>query len=122
VFLFALFARGQHLGSERDGQRADLLEAAPDRDPQAGPGLGKKALTVHPQGEASMTRQLAVQYAENNIRVNAVAPGTIEMPWLRPLTVDLASHERHLAWLRARHPLGLTHGRLCEVWHDRARG
>ena len=32
---------------------------------------------------AQMTRQLAVEYASHNIRVNAVAPGTIDTPMLR---------------------------------------
>lgn len=57
-------------------------------------------------GLLQMTRQLAVQYAGDNIRVNAVSPGTIETPLLRPPNDDLAGHTRQLEWLRARHPLG----------------
>ncbi len=70
-------------------------------------GIPKQPLYAPSKGGLlQMTRQLAVQYAEDNIRVNAVSPGTIETPLLRPLTDDVAGHERHLAWLRARHPLG----------------
>jgi NAD(P)-dependent dehydrogenase (short-subunit alcohol dehydrogenase family) len=70
-------------------------------------GIPKQPLYAPSKGGLlQMTRQLAVQYAEDNIRVNAVSPGTIETPLLRPLNDDVAGHERHLAWLRARHPLG----------------
>jgi len=57
-------------------------------------------------GLLQMTRQLAVQYAGDNIRVNAVSPGTIETPLLRPTNDDLEGHHRRLEWLRAQHPLG----------------
>ncbi len=57
-------------------------------------------------GLLQMTRQLAVQYAVDNIRVNAVSPGTIETPLLLPPNDDLEGHARQLAFLRARHPLG----------------
>ncbi len=57
-------------------------------------------------GLLQMTRQLAVQYAGDNIRINTVAPGTIETPLLLPPNDDLEGHERQLAFLRARHPLG----------------
>jgi NAD(P)-dependent dehydrogenase (short-subunit alcohol dehydrogenase family) len=70
-------------------------------------GIPKQPLYAPSKGGLlQMTRQLAVQYAVDNIRVNAVSPGTIETPLLRPPNDDLPGHERHLAWLRARHPLG----------------
>lgn len=57
-------------------------------------------------GIAQMTRQLALEYAADRIRVNAVAPGTIETPMLAPVTADVEGHNRLLEWLRERHPLG----------------
>jgi NAD(P)-dependent dehydrogenase (short-subunit alcohol dehydrogenase family) len=70
-------------------------------------GIPKQPLYAPSKGGLlMMTRQLAVQYAADNIRVNAVSPGTIETPMLAPPNDDVASHERHLAWLRSRHPLG----------------
>ncbi len=55
---------------------------------------------------AQMTRQLAVEYAVHNIRVNAVAPGTIDTPMLRSGGSDPERHKRTLDWLLARHPIG----------------
>lgn len=70
-------------------------------------GIPKQPLYAPSKGGLlQMTRQLAVQYAADKIRVNAVSPGTIETPLLRPPNDDVAGHERQLDWLRARHPLG----------------
>jgi NAD(P)-dependent dehydrogenase (short-subunit alcohol dehydrogenase family) len=55
---------------------------------------------------AQMTRQLAVEYASHNIRVNAVAPGTIDTPMLRQRVADVERQKRSLDWLLARHPIG----------------
>jgi len=57
-------------------------------------------------GLLQMTRQMAVEYAGHNIRVNAVSPGTIETPLLRPPNDDLEKHQRQLEWLRTQHPIG----------------
>lgn len=70
-------------------------------------GIPKQPLYAPSKGGLlQMTRQLAVQYAGDNVRVNAVSPGTIETPLLRPPNADLEGHARQLAFLRARHPLG----------------
>lgn len=65
-------------------------------------------------GILQMTRQLALQFATEGIRVNAVSPGTIETPMLAPPTADVEGHARQLEWLRVRHPLG-RFGRPEEV-------
>lgn len=54
---------------------------------------------------AQMTRQLAIEYAAQNIRVNAVAPGTIETPMLQEAG-DPEEMKPILAWLREKHPIG----------------
>jgi NAD(P)-dependent dehydrogenase (short-subunit alcohol dehydrogenase family) len=70
-------------------------------------GIPKQPLYAPSKGGLlQMTRQLAVQYAGEKIRVNAVSPGTIETPLLLPPNDDIAGHEHQLAWLLARHPLG----------------
>jgi len=70
-------------------------------------GIPNQALYAPAKGGLlQMTRQLAVQYAADHIRVNAVSPGTIETPLLRPPNDDLEGHQRQLDWLRERHPLG----------------
>jgi NAD(P)-dependent dehydrogenase (short-subunit alcohol dehydrogenase family) len=63
---------------------------------------------------AQMTRQLAVEYASHNIRVNAVSPGTIDTPMLRQRVTDPDRQKRSLDWLLARHPIG-RFGRPEEV-------
>ena len=46
-------------------------------------GLGKQAAYCASKGAlVQMTRQLAVEYADRGIRVNAVAPGAIDTPFL----------------------------------------
>lgn len=55
-------------------------------------------------GILQMTRQLAIEYAQQNIRVNAVAPGTIETPMLEG--GDPERMKIVLDWLMKMHPVG----------------
>lgn len=55
-------------------------------------------------GILQMTRQLAIEYAQQNIRVNAVAPGTIETPMLEG--DDPEQMKKVLDWLLKMHPVG----------------
>jgi NAD(P)-dependent dehydrogenase (short-subunit alcohol dehydrogenase family) len=55
-------------------------------------------------GILQMTRQLAIEYAEQNIRVNAVAPGTIETPMLQGGD-DPERRKQTLDWLMNMHPV-----------------
>ena len=70
-------------------------------------GLPKQAAYCASKGAlVQMTRQLAIEYADRGIRVNSVAPGAVDTPFLaRHLDAqpDRAAAE---ADIRAAHPLG----------------
>ena len=53
-----------------------------------------------------LTRQMAVDYAPHNIRVNCVCPGTTWTPLIERLFEQEADPEAAKAAIAARHPLG----------------
>ncbi len=78
------------------------------------PGLGG-ALNPYPPskgGVIQLTRNMAVDLAGDNIRVNCLCPGFVETDLTRSLTDDQATREM----LESRHPLGRL-GRPEEVAH-----
>jgi meso-butanediol dehydrogenase / (S,S)-butanediol dehydrogenase / diacetyl reductase len=67
-------------------------------------GLRNRAAYCASKGAVvALTRALAVDHAADRIRVNAVAPGTVDSPWVRRLVEDAGES---LDALRARQPLG----------------
>jgi 2-keto-3-deoxy-L-fuconate dehydrogenase len=67
-------------------------------------GLRNRAAYCASKGAViSLTRALAVDHVAYGIRVNAVAPGTVDSPWVRRLVEDAGES---LEALRARQPLG----------------
>lgn len=78
-------------------------------------GIPHQALYAPSKGGLlQMTRQMAIEYAADKIRVNAVSPGTIETPLLLPPNDDVENHQRRLDWFRAQHPMG-RFGQPAEV-------
>ncbi len=53
-----------------------------------------------------LTRQMAIDYAPDNIRVNCVCPGTVDTPLVRQAAADSGDAEGFLAGLKAALPLG----------------
>jgi 2-keto-3-deoxy-L-fuconate dehydrogenase len=67
-------------------------------------GLRNRAAYCASKGAViALTRALAVDHVAEGIRVNAVAPGTVDSPWVRRLVEDVGES---LDALRARQPLG----------------
>jgi NAD(P)-dependent dehydrogenase (short-subunit alcohol dehydrogenase family) len=67
-------------------------------------GLRNRAAYCASKGAVvSLTRALAVDHVADKIRVNAVAPGTVDSPWVRRLVEDVGES---LDALRARQPMG----------------
>jgi NAD(P)-dependent dehydrogenase (short-subunit alcohol dehydrogenase family) len=55
---------------------------------------------------AQLTRTMAIDYAADNIRVNAVCPGTVDTPLLQKAAVDSGDPEKFLNGLASAHPIG----------------
>jgi NAD(P)-dependent dehydrogenase (short-subunit alcohol dehydrogenase family) len=67
-------------------------------------GLRNRAAYSASKGAViSLTRALAVDHVADGIRVNAIAPGTVDSPWVRRLVEDVGES---LDALRARQPMG----------------
>jgi NAD(P)-dependent dehydrogenase (short-subunit alcohol dehydrogenase family) len=65
---------------------------------------GAAAYAASKGGIISMTRQLALEYAEDNIRVVAVAPGTFDTPLLRDVAAGIPD-KGYMERLRQAYPM-----------------
>jgi NAD(P)-dependent dehydrogenase (short-subunit alcohol dehydrogenase family) len=59
-------------------------------------------------GVIALTRAAAIDHVGEGIRVNCIAPGTVDTPWVRRITAGYDDPEAARAAMRARQP----HGRL----------
>ena len=67
-------------------------------------GLKNRAAYCASKGAiVAFTKALAVDHVRDNVRVNAVAPGTVDSPWVRRLVEDVGES---LDELKARQPMG----------------
>lgn len=61
-----------------------------------GSAVAQIAYTASKGGVLSMTREMAVEYARHNIRINALCPGPIQTPLMAELLADPAKRARRL--------------------------
>jgi NAD(P)-dependent dehydrogenase (short-subunit alcohol dehydrogenase family) len=61
-----------------------------------GAATSQSAYTASKGGVLSMTREMAVEFARKNIRVNALCPGPVQTPLLAELLADPARRQRRL--------------------------
>ena len=73
----------------------------------AGTGLVNRALYSASKGAVeALTRAMAADLVKENVRVNAVSPGTAATPWVDRLLADAEDPEAARAALVARQPIG----------------
>jgi len=61
-----------------------------------GAATSQIAYTASKGGVLSMTREMAVEFARKNIRLNAICPGPVETPLLAQLLADPARRQRRM--------------------------
>lgn len=70
-------------------------------------GLGEQGAYGPSKGAViQITRQMAIDYAADNIRVNAVCPGTVDTPLLRKAGADAPDPAAWIQGLKDAHPIG----------------
>lgn len=62
-------------------------------------------------GILALTRAAAMDHIEEGVRINCIAPGTVDTPWVQRITAAYDDPETIRAGMRARQP----HGRLVSV-------
>jgi gluconate 5-dehydrogenase len=102
VNLTAVFALSQAFAKQRiaNNQPGRILNIASLMSAQTRPGVS--AYTASKGGIKQLTQSLAVDWAKNNILVNAIGPGYIQTPLTQPLQDDPKFDE----WVKERCPLG----------------
>ena len=59
-------------------------------------------------GVVALTRAAAIDHVAEGVRINCIAPGTVDTPWVQRITAGYADPDAARAAMRARQP----HGRL----------
>lgn len=68
-------------------------------------GLGDRAIYCAAKGAIlSMTRAAAIDHIEEGVRVNCIAPGTVDTPWIARITSTYDDPEEARATMQARQP------------------
>ncbi|BBL80671.1 short-chain dehydrogenase [Rubrobacter xylanophilus] len=70
-------------------------------------GLKERAVYSAAKGAVlALTRAAAIDHVQEGVRVNAIAPGTVETPWISRITAGLPDPEEARRQMRARQPHG----------------
>ncbi|BBL80412.1 oxidoreductase [Rubrobacter xylanophilus] len=70
-------------------------------------GVPQRAVYSAAKGAVfSLTRAAAIDHVQEGVRVNAIAPGTTETPWIEKITAGYADPEEARRQMRARQPHG----------------
>jgi NAD(P)-dependent dehydrogenase (short-subunit alcohol dehydrogenase family) len=70
-------------------------------------GIVKRAAYCASKGAViALTRQVAIEYVEQNIRVNCLCPGTVDSPWVERLLAQADDRVAARQALEARQPMG----------------
>jgi len=75
-----------------------------------GAAVSQIAYTASKGGVLSLTREIATEFARQNIRANALCPGPVETPLLAPLLADPVQRQRRMVHI----PPGRL-ARTCEI-------
>ena len=57
-------------------------------------------------GMISLTKSIALDFVNENIRANSICPGTVNTPWVERITQDYDNPEEARELMRQRQPLG----------------
>jgi NAD(P)-dependent dehydrogenase (short-subunit alcohol dehydrogenase family) len=101
----ALYWAARHVIPVMIGQRGGLFLITGSISGEAGiPAQGAYAASKGALHQ--MTRQMAIEYAKYNIRVNAIACGTVDTPLVHSSAKDSGDEKGFWDMLRRRHPIG----------------
>ena len=57
-------------------------------------------------GVISLTKSIALDFVNENIRANSICPGTVNTPWVERITQNYDNPEKARELMRQRQPLG----------------
>lgn len=88
----------------RNRRRANLeRDIALWKEAPEGSGKGYSGYVASKHAEVGLTKSAALDYADRNVRVNAVFPGLVNTPLIAEMVTENPSLHEHLV---ASHPLG----------------